>query len=93
MAVEAIKYAGFDAVRLANNHIYYFGEKSISDTLDALDNYKIEFVGGGKNIQDTSRIFYNEIDGERLAIINCCEREFSIATETSGGANPLNPIQ
>ena len=28
-----------------------------------------------------------------MAIINCCEHEFSIATETSGGSNPLNPIQ
>ena len=26
-------------------------------------------------------------------MINCCEHEFSIATETSSGANPLNPIQ
>lgn len=93
LAIEAIKYAGFDAVTLANNHIYDFGEKGILDTLDTLTNCKIEFVGGGKNIQDASRIFYKEIEGKRLAIINCCEHEFSIATETSGGANPLNPIQ
>ena len=93
LAVEAIKYVGFDAVTLANNHIYDFGEKGISDTLDALEAYKIEFMGGGKNIREASEIFYKDIGGKRLAIINCCEHEFSIATETSGGANPLNPIQ
>lgn len=31
--------------------------------------------------------------GKKIAFINCCEHEFSIATEHSAGANPLNPIQ
>lgn len=93
LALEAIKYAGFDAVTLANNHIYDFGEKGISDTLDALANYQIDFVGAGRNIREAAKIFYRNIEEKRLAIINCCEHEFSIATEISGGANPLNPIQ
>lgn len=36
---------------------------------------------------------YKTIGTKTLAIINCCEHEFSIATDTSGGSNPLNPIQ
>ena len=36
---------------------------------------------------------YKRKDGETLAIINCCEHEFSIADDDSAGANPLNPIQ
>lgn len=28
-----------------------------------------------------------------MAVINCCEHEFSIANENSPGANPLNPIR
>lgn len=56
-------------------------------------NYQIDFVGAGRNIREAAKIFYRNIEEKRLAIINCCEHEFSIATEISGGANPLNPIQ
>ena len=37
-------------------------------------------------------ILYKEIGDKKLAVINCCEHEFSIATETTAGSNPLNPI-
>ena len=36
---------------------------------------------------------FKDINSTTLAIINCCEHEFTIATDTSAGANPLNPIQ
>lgn len=91
-AVDAIKYAGFNAVTLANNHIYDFGEEGVLQTLSALESYQIEYVGAGANIIDASNILYKEVNGSRLAIINCCEHEFSIATELSGGANPLNVV-
>lgn len=35
----------------------------------------------------------NQKEKGTLAIVNCCEHEFSIATATTAGANPLNPIQ
>ena len=43
--------------------------------------------------KQASKTFYKTIGNQRLAIINCCENEFSIATENTGGANPLNPIK
>ncbi len=92
-AVEAIKYAGFKAVTLANNHIYDFGEVGITDTLSTLNDYQIEYMGGGRNIQEASSVFYKKIGDKKIAVINCCEHEFSIATECTGGANPLNPIK
>ena len=33
-----------------------------------------------------------EIAGEKLAVINICENEWTIATKTSGGSAPLNLI-
>ena len=42
---------------------------------------------------EASKILYKEIAGMTLAIINCCEHEFSIATEKTAGSNPLNPIK
>ena len=38
-------------------------------------------------------MLYKKIGIESIAIINCCEHEFSIATDSTAGANPLNPIQ
>ena len=91
--LDAISYMGFDCATLANNHFYDQGEKGVEDTLAALEERHIDFVGGGTDLQSASKILYKEINGQTLAIINCCEHEFSIATETTGGANPLNPIQ
>lgn len=92
-AVEALKYAGFDMVTLANNHFYDYGDEGVKQTLDACEGEGIAVVGGGMNIIEASRIVYKEIKGVKIAFINCCEHEFSIATETSAGSNPLNPIQ
>lgn len=91
--IEALKWAGFDCVTLANNHFYDFGDIGVQDTLFALQNNKIDFVGGGMDLIEASEVLFKKINDKVLAIVNCCEREFSIATECSGGANPLNPIQ
>ena len=91
--IEAVKWVGFNCLTLANNHFYDFGDKGVDNTLTACKEYGIDTVGGGMNIQEASKVFYKTINGQTLAIINCCEHEFSIATDTSGGSNPLNPIQ
>lgn len=92
-AVDSIKYAGFNCVTLANNHFYDYGETGVQSTLNALDKAEIDHVGGGQHLQMASKVHYKELNGEILAIINCCEHEFSIATETTGGANPLNIVK
>ncbi|WP_065220241.1 MULTISPECIES: CapA family protein [Butyricimonas] len=92
-AVEAVKYAGFDCCTLANNHILDQGEKCCLDTKQELERAGIDTVGVGCNLDKASNILYKKINEETLAIINCCEHEFSIAAETAAGANPLNPIQ
>ncbi len=92
-AVDAIKYAGFDCVTLANNHLYDYGDIGVADTLQVLSDKGFDYVGGGKNITEASQVLYKGIEEKKLAIINCCEHEFSIATDCIAGANPLNPIQ
>lgn len=91
--IDAIKWAGFDCLTLANNHFYDFGEEGVRTTLEVCDKYGVDHVGGGSSLEEASKVLYKSIVKEKLAIINCCEHEFSIATETSGGSNPLNPIQ
>lgn len=92
-AVKALKYAGFNMATLANNHFYDYGEKGVEDTLKWCKNTGIDTIGGGKNIREASETLYKEINGEIIAFINCCEQEFSIATETKGGSNPINAIK
>ena len=92
-SIEAIKNAGFNICTLANNHILDQGEGCCLDTIQLLQEAGIKTVGAGKNVEAASEILYIKKDEETVAIINCCEHEFTIATETSAGANPLNPIQ
>ena len=92
-AVKALKYAGFDMTTLANNHFYDYGDIGVKQTLEACINNGIDVVGGGINLSNASKTFYKDIRGVKVAFINCCEHEFSIASDSSAGANPLNLIQ
>lgn len=92
-AIEALVWAGFDMVTLANNHFFDYGEQGVHDTLEACGRYKIETVGGGVDIFEAQKMFYKRIGDETLAVINCCEHEFSIATSVTAGSNPLNPMR
>lgn len=92
-AIDAIKYAGFKVCTLANNHILDQGAECCLNTKRLLEEAGMKTVGVGENLNAASEILYLEKGGEKLAVINCCEHEFSIATETSPGANPLNPVQ
>lgn len=91
--IKALKWAGFNCVTLANNHILDYGDEGLKNTLEVCSKNELDNVGGGYDIQDASKILYKQIGGNKLAVINCCEHEFSIATTSSPGANPLNPIQ
>jgi poly-gamma-glutamate synthesis protein (capsule biosynthesis protein) len=91
--LEAVKWAGFDCVTLANNHFLDYGKEGVEHTLEVCEKYGVDTVGGGMNLHEASKILYKEIEDKTLAIINCCEHEFSIATEETAGSNPLNPIQ
>ncbi len=91
--VEAVRWAGFNCVTLANNHFYDYGDEGVRNTIETCSKNGIDTVGGGLSISEATRILYKTIGDKCLAIINCCEHEFSIATENKGGSNPLNPIQ
>lgn len=92
-AVYALKYAGFDCVTLANNHLYDYGEIGVSDTLKACMNNGIDTVGGGIFLHDAEKILYKKIGEKTIAIINCCEHEWSIAGKGKGGSAPLDEVK
>lgn len=92
-SIEALRYAGFDMVTLANNHFYDYGDSSIEKSFAAIKTNGLDCVGAGINSVEASKTLYKNIKGKTVAFINCCEHEFSIATNEHGGCNPLNPIQ
>ena len=91
-SVNALSYVGFNCATLANNHFYDQGESGVRDTISTLEKAGIDHVGGGYRLEDASQTLYKVIKDKRIAIINCCEHEFSIATECTGGSNPLDPV-
>lgn len=92
-SLDAIQYAGFNMVTLANNHFFDYGDEGVRNTLQAIEKMKLDCVGGGRNLSEASKNFYKIIANKKFAFINCCEHEFSIATNKHGGCNPLLPIQ
>lgn len=92
-AAEAVKYAGFTGATMANNHILDYGAEGLHKSVEYCRAQGLDIVGIGNNLEDANNTLYLEKDGKRLAVINCCEHEFSIATDTEAGTNPLNPIR
>jgi poly-gamma-glutamate synthesis protein (capsule biosynthesis protein) len=69
--VESVKWLGFDCVTLANNHFLDQGAKGVDNTLAACKRYEIDTVGGGRDLKEAANILYKDIEGKKLAIINC----------------------
>ena len=91
-AVDSLKYAGFNCVTLANNHFRDFGDRGCRSTIEELDKQQLDRVGGGMNIKEAQQILYKNICGQKIAIINFCENEFSIASENRAGAAPIDTV-
>jgi len=87
-----LKQLKIDAVTLANNHILDYGATGLHDTFESLKRNKIDYVGAGNNLNEATQPLTLEKDGMRIAILNFCENEWSIAEEEKPGANPMDII-
>lgn len=90
--IEVLKNAGFNVFTLANNHFYDQGQRGVDNTIDECERLEISVVGGGKTCSQAREPLLFEREGLRIAIINACEQEFSIADNDHGGSNPLDLI-
>lgn len=90
---ELLRYALFDCVTLANNHFRDYGDEGVAQSLSALKKHGFDTVGGGHDIKEASRTLIKKIGDETLAVVNCTEHEFSIATDSQGGSNPIDPVE
>ena len=90
--IEVLKNAGFNIFTLANNHFFDQGQKGVDNTLEECNRLNIKTIGGGKTYSQARKPLLLEKEGKRIAIINACEHEFSIANNEHGGSNPLDLI-
>jgi len=90
--INGIVAGGFDAINLANNHILDHGEKGVFDTISTCEKAGVGYFGAGKNLKEASNIWVKEVDGKRIAFLGVTEHEFSIAGESSWGANSMDVI-
>lgn len=91
--VRGLQKIGVDFVTLANNHILDFGEEGLYDTIDVLRNAGIAFAGAGDSINAASAPFFIDLGDCRIGIYCCAEHEFSVAGESTPGANPFDPLE
>ncbi|MBD3583455.1 CapA family protein [Flavobacterium selenitireducens] len=91
-AIEALTFAGFDVVTLANNHIMDFGSQGLKDTLNVCKNAGIDTVGADANLEQARKPWVKTVEGKKIGILNFAENEFCTTTGDEYGANPLNPV-
>lgn len=91
-SIEAIKYAGFDMVTLANNHMMDYSNEGLFSTIKTCEDNQIKFIGAGANNDEAKRIQYIELKGLKIAFLNCCENEWSTTQGNYPGCNPLNEV-
>lgn len=91
-SIDALQFAGFDLLTLANNHIMDYGKAGLQQTINACVSKGISYVGAGSDLSTAAAPFSKMIDGKKVTIINIAENEFSSATKDKAGANPLNFI-
>lgn len=88
-----LKSIGFSALTLANNHIRDFGDDSLLNTIECAKQNGLDYVGAGLPDDPMRETLYVRTSGETIAIVNCCENEFSVTDDLSIGTNPLDPIR
>lgn len=90
--LKRIKYLGFDAVSLANNHFFDLGEDGAIHTIELLEQFGIKYFGAGKTLEEAMAPLVYDINGETVAFLGFCDmhlKHMQFATNISSGVNPM----
>ncbi len=68
-AIEGLKYAGFDVLSLANNHMLDYGRDALEDTFKRLKEAGIDYVGAGLNEQEAYSPLIKEVKETKIAFL------------------------
>ena len=90
--IAGIKALNPTLASIANNHILDCGREGLESTIKLFEENGIAHVGAGENLAVAKKPYIIEKDGKRIGIYSCAEHEFSIATDDTAGANPLDEL-
>lgn len=91
--VAGYKAMHVDLLTLANNHILDQDQQGLRSTCSVLDAAGIAYTGVGQTPEEAAKPYIFECDGKRIGVYACAEHEFSIVTEHSAGANPIDLLE
>jgi len=73
--IKGLTALPFDAVTLANNHVFDFGLGAFQETLETLDKNQIQWAGAGMSIEEAAKPLILTARGLKIAIVNFSEGE------------------
>lgn len=90
--IETLKLAGVDLISSTGNHMNDYGIDAFRETLDAFDANGFKVYGGGRNIDEASRVLVVEDHGNKLAFfgMNSFGPKSVWATDERPGAQPYD---
>jgi poly-gamma-glutamate synthesis protein (capsule biosynthesis protein) len=90
--VEGLKFAGFDILTLANNHIFDYTKLAMEDTILRLKEVGIDYLGAGLNYEEACSPKVKEIKNTKVAFLAFTNlgSPFWQAKENSSGICWLN---
>ena len=76
-AVDGLKYAGFDVIQLANNHLSDFGTKGVESTMKALNNAGIDYAGvrNDENKKLSQIPVIKTVNGIKIGFLAYCQNK------------------
>lgn len=83
-SVSLLQDMGVDIVSLANNHAYDYGEVSLLDTLDILEQAGVPYVGAGRNLEEAVRPIYYLVGDYKIAVLSATQIERTSSPHTRG---------
>ena len=91
-SIEGLAASRIQVLGLANNHILDHGASGLENTLRVCASAGIRTFGAGRNLTEARKILVLPAGPLRIGLLGLAEEEWSIATESSAGANPIDLI-
>ena len=93
--VKVLTELGVDAVSLANNHVYDYQAKGLTETMKTLENEGIPYFGAGNTLEEAKKPLILEVQGRKIAFLSVmsdeCDSVTKQATDTEPGIVRCSP--
>ncbi len=90
--VRYLSDMGVNAVGIANNHAFDFGEQAFADTISTLEEAGIPYCGGGRDISEASAPVYFVVDDMKIGVIAATQIERLDNPDTRGATDSQSGV-